>query len=255
MLLLIDNYDSFTYNLVHYLGELGAEVEVVRNDALSVDAALARRPAAVVMSPGPCTPDEAGICVDLVRAAPPGLPILCVRLGHHAIGQALGGEGVRCHWILPGMLSPVLESLIDPFGTSAANIGLMISFFTAPAIVVIPIAGVLGDPAEVVLGCRDAGPVLYGLEGRPGGVGVLEGLLRDADRFDEEAELPHVLGERDEVLGRVGEELGHVAVVADDAALDVLALGGHVRFAALEVLVRALGRRAPDCRDDDVALS
>ena len=107
MLLLIDNYDSFTYNLVHFLGELGAEVEVVRNDALSVDEALARRPQAVVMSPGPCTPDEAGICVDLVRAAPAELPILGVCLGHQAIGQAFGAEVVRCHEILHGKLSTI----------------------------------------------------------------------------------------------------------------------------------------------------
>lgn len=107
MLLLIDNYDSFTYNLVHFLGELGAEVEVVRNDALSADEALARRPRAVVMSPGPCTPDEAGICLELLRRAPEELPILGVCLGHQAIGQAFGGEVVRCHEIMHGKLSHV----------------------------------------------------------------------------------------------------------------------------------------------------
>lgn len=107
MLLLIDNYDSFTYNLVHFLGELGAEVEVVRNDALSADEALARRPRALVMSPGPCTPDEAGICLELLRRAPEELPILGVCLGHQAIGQAFGGEVVRCHEIMHGKLSHV----------------------------------------------------------------------------------------------------------------------------------------------------
>ena len=110
MILLIDNYDSFTYNLVHYLGELGAEVEVVRNDALTAGEALARRPQAVVMSPGPCSPDEAGICLDVVREAPEELPILGVCLGHQAIGQAFGGEVVRCHEIMHGKLSHVTHS-------------------------------------------------------------------------------------------------------------------------------------------------
>ncbi|MBB4264400.1 anthranilate synthase component II [Roseospira visakhapatnamensis] len=96
MLLLIDNYDSFTYNLWHYLGELGTEVAVHRNDALSVAEALALKPAAVVLSPGPCDPDRAGICLDLVTAAAAeGLPLLGVCLGHQSIGQALGGRVVR----------------------------------------------------------------------------------------------------------------------------------------------------------------
>ena len=88
---LIDNYDSFTFNLVHYFGELGAEVSVWRNDAISVDDALAARPEAIVLSPGPCTPNEAGICLDLIRAASGTTPILGVCLGHQAIGQAFGG--------------------------------------------------------------------------------------------------------------------------------------------------------------------
>ncbi len=107
MLLLIDNYDSFTYNLAHYLGELGAEAEVVRNDELTVEAALARAPRAVVLSPGPCTPAEAGICVDLVRRAPADLPILGVCLGHQAIAAAFGGTVERCFEVLHGKLSSV----------------------------------------------------------------------------------------------------------------------------------------------------
>ncbi|MCW8087168.1 anthranilate synthase component II [Sabulicella glaciei] len=96
MLLLIDNYDSFTWNLVHFLGDLGAEVEVVRNDALTPAEALARRPAGVILSPGPCTPNEAGICLDLIAAcAEARMPLLGVCLGHQAIGQAFGGEVVR----------------------------------------------------------------------------------------------------------------------------------------------------------------
>ncbi len=103
VLLLIDNYDSFTWNLVHYVGELGAETEVVRNDALTVEEALAKRPSAILLSPGPCDPDRAGICLPLVRAAAEArLPLLGVCLGHQAIGQAFGGRVVRHSEIVHG---------------------------------------------------------------------------------------------------------------------------------------------------------
>jgi len=96
MFLLIDNYDSFTYNLVHYLGELGADVRVFRNDALTVEQALAMTPEGIVLSPGPCDPDKAGICLELIhKAAETGVPLLGVCLGHQAIGQAFGGDVVR----------------------------------------------------------------------------------------------------------------------------------------------------------------
>ena len=107
MLLLLDNYDSFTYNLFHYLGELGAEVVVRRNDALSVDDALALRPDAIVISPGPCDPDRAGISVDLVRSAATVCPILGVCLGHQAIAQAFGGRIVRADRVMHGKLSEI----------------------------------------------------------------------------------------------------------------------------------------------------
>jgi anthranilate synthase component II len=103
MILLIDNYDSFTWNLVHYLGELGARVEVRRNDTLSVDQALALRPAGIVLSPGPCDPDQAGICLSLtLAAAQAGIPLLGVCLGHQTIGQAFGGRVVRADRIVHG---------------------------------------------------------------------------------------------------------------------------------------------------------
>ncbi len=103
MLLLIDNYDSFTYNLVHYLGELGADVLVKRNDALDVQACMAWRPSAIVLSPGPCAPDQAGICLALtMAAAAAGTPLFGVCLGHQTIGQAFGGQVVRCHEIVHG---------------------------------------------------------------------------------------------------------------------------------------------------------
>jgi len=95
MILLIDNYDSFTFNLVHFLGDLGAHCEVWRNDKLSVAQALAKAPEAIVLSPGPCTPNEAGICLELIAAAAGKIPILGVCLGHQAIGQAFGGKVVR----------------------------------------------------------------------------------------------------------------------------------------------------------------
>jgi anthranilate synthase component 2 len=107
MLLLIDNYDSFTYNLVHYLGELGSVPEVVRNDKISVDAVLAMKPTAIVLSPGPCTPSDAGICLDLIRRAGPTTPVLGVCLGHQAIGQAYGGKVVRAAVPMHGKLSTI----------------------------------------------------------------------------------------------------------------------------------------------------
>jgi anthranilate synthase component 2 len=102
MILVIDNYDSFTYNLVHYLNELGAETRVYRNDALTTDQALAMKPQAVLLSPGPCTPDEAGICLDLLARAPRDLPILGVCLGHQAMGQAEGGKVIRAKVLMHG---------------------------------------------------------------------------------------------------------------------------------------------------------
>ena len=105
MLLLIDNYDSFTYNLVHYFGELGAEVMVRRNDALTMQEAMALNPQAIVLSPGPCDPDQAGICLPLTHAAAEtGIPLLGVCLGHQTIGQAFGGKVVRCHEIVHGKM-------------------------------------------------------------------------------------------------------------------------------------------------------
>ena len=107
LLLLLDNYDSFTYNLFHYLGELGAEVVVRRNDALSVADALALRPQAIVISPGPCDPDRAGISLDLVRGAAEVCPILGVCLGHQAIAQAFGGRIVRAAQVMHGKISEI----------------------------------------------------------------------------------------------------------------------------------------------------
>jgi anthranilate synthase component 2 len=107
MLLLIDNYDSFTYNLVQYLGELGADVHVHRNDAIGIEQIAAWEPSAIVISPGPCTPNEAGISVSLIQRFAGRIPILGVCLGHQAIGQAFGGKIVRAERVMHGKVSPV----------------------------------------------------------------------------------------------------------------------------------------------------
>ena len=122
MLLMIDNYDSFTFNLVQYLGELGQQVQVVRNDALTVDGIRALHPERIVISPGPCTPNEAGVSLDVLRELAGAAPILGVCLGHQAIGQAFGGKVVRARRIMHGKVSPirhagrgVFRGLPDPF--------------------------------------------------------------------------------------------------------------------------------------------
>jgi anthranilate synthase component 2 len=107
MILMIDNYDSFTYNLVQYLGELGAEVETVRNDAVSIADIIELKPEGIVISPGPCTPNEAGICLDVVRGLAPTYPILGVCLGHQCIGQAFGAQVVRAERIMHGKTSMI----------------------------------------------------------------------------------------------------------------------------------------------------
>jgi anthranilate synthase component 2 len=125
MILLIDNYDSFTFNLVHFLGDVGARCEVVRNDKLSVADALGREPEAIVLSPGPCTPDQAGICLELIAEAAGRVPILGVCLGHQAIGQAFGGRVLRAPAPMHGKVSrifhaggDILEGLPSPFSAT-----------------------------------------------------------------------------------------------------------------------------------------
>jgi anthranilate synthase component 2 len=125
MLLLIDNYDSFTYNLVHYLGELGAEVTIYRNDAIGADEGLALNPQGIVLSPGPCDPDQAGICLELIEKNGGAIPLLGVCLGHQAIGQAFGGKVVRAPTLMHGKASDIhhdgnglFEGLPAPFSAT-----------------------------------------------------------------------------------------------------------------------------------------
>ena len=136
-LVLVDNYDSFTWNLVQYLGELGADVRVFRNDAIDVAGIRGLRPRGLVISPGPCTPDEAGVSLEAIRALAGAMPILGVCLGHQAIGQAFGGKVVRNERIVHGKASPVLHrgdgiyaGLPSPF--EYARIGLLPVMMTCP---------------------------------------------------------------------------------------------------------------------------
>ena len=122
MLLVIDNYDSFTYNLVHYAQELGAETKVIRNDDMAAGQALSLGAKAVLLSPGPCTPNEAGMCLDLIAQAPEDLPILGICLGQQSIGQAFGGKVIRAKQIMHGKVSDIhhdgtglFEGLDSPF--------------------------------------------------------------------------------------------------------------------------------------------
>lgn len=140
MLLLIDNYDSFTYNLVHYLGELGADVVVRRNDALTAEEALALKPDGVLLSPGPCDPDKAGVCLPLIAAAAKArLPLMGVCLGHQAIGQAFGGDVVRAPVPMHGKVDNiihegrgVLKGLPSPFRATRYH-SLIVDRATLPA--------------------------------------------------------------------------------------------------------------------------
>ena len=115
MILVVDNYDSFTYNLVHYLAELGAETRVVRNDDVTAVEAWALKPEAVLLSPGPCTPNEAGICLALLDTAPLDMPIFGVCLGHQAMGQAFGGDVIRAKALMHGKTSPMLHEAKSVF--------------------------------------------------------------------------------------------------------------------------------------------
>ncbi len=182
MLLVLDNYDSFTYNLVQYAGELGAEPVVHRNDALSVEAAVALDPAAIVISPGPCTPREAGISVPLVRAAAAaGIPLLGVCLGHQAIGEAFGGQVVRADRLMHGKTTMVahlhhrlFDGLPSPFEAMRYH-----SLVVAPAglpdeLEVTAWSDDRPAGSEIMALCHRELPV-YGVQFHPESVGTVHG--------------------------------------------------------------------------------
>ena len=182
MLLVLDNYDSFTYNLVQYAGELGAEPVVYRNDALSVDAALALRPAAVLVSPGPCTPREAGISVALVRAAAAaGVPLLGVCLGHQAIGEAFGGEVVRAGRLMHGKTTMIThggDALFDGLPPTLEVMryhSLVVSPRNLPD--TLEVTAWSGDrPARTeIMAIRHRARPVYGVQFHPESVGTAHG--------------------------------------------------------------------------------
>ena len=184
MLLLIDNYDSFTWNLVHYLGELGAEVRVVRNDALKVQDAMALNPAAIVLSPGPCDPDQAGICLPLTLAAAEArVPLLGVCLGHQAIGQAFGGRVMRCHEIVHGKMGTmhheglgVFAGLPSPFQATRYH-SLIVDRATLPA--ALEVTAWLAD--GTIMGLRHRDRPIEGVQFHPESIASEHGhaLLRN----------------------------------------------------------------------------
>ena len=178
MILLIDNYDSFTFNLVQFLGDLGAECVVKRNDALSPQDVLAMAPEAVVLSPGPCTPNEAGICLDMVEAAATArLPLLGVCLGHQAIGQAFGGQVVRAPAPVHGKTSQVFhdntdvfEGLPSPF-TATRYHSLIVQRASLPESLV-PTAWTEDD---IIMGLRHAELPIYGVQFHPESIATSHG--------------------------------------------------------------------------------
>jgi anthranilate synthase/aminodeoxychorismate synthase-like glutamine amidotransferase len=181
MLLVLDNYDSFTYNLVQYAGELGADPVVYRNDALTPEAALALRPAAIVISPGPCTPREAGISVPLVRAAAGVVPILGVCLGHQAIGEAFGGRVVRADRLMHGKTTmvahtghPLFEGIPSPVEVMRYH-SLVVSPEQLPAELDIVAWSSDRQPRQEIMAlCHRTLPV-YGVQFHPESVATMQG--------------------------------------------------------------------------------
>ncbi len=183
MLLMIDNYDSFTYNLVQYLGELGEDVRVYRNDALTVDQVAALAPQRIVISPGPCSPNEAGISVGIITQLGGRVPILGVCLGHQCIGAALGGNIVRADRIMHGKTSPIrhdgrtiFSGLSNPFDATRYH-SLLIERATVPACLEISASTDEGE----IMGVRHREYVLEGVQFHPESILTVEGkrLLRN----------------------------------------------------------------------------
>ena len=188
MLLLIDNYDSFAYNLVHFLGDLGARCVVHRNDQITVAHALALKPEAIVLSPGPCTPNEAGICLDLIKAAArEQVPLLGVCLGHQAIGQAFGGKVVRAPVPMHGKLSAirhggqgVFEDVPSPFEATRYH-SLVVERSSLPAEL-----EVTAQTGDIVMGLRHKALPIHGVQFHPESIAsqhghkILENFLKIA---------------------------------------------------------------------------
>ncbi|MCU0615547.1 MAG: aminodeoxychorismate/anthranilate synthase component II [Gemmatimonadaceae bacterium] len=180
LILVIDNYDSFTYNLVQYLGELGATLEVHRNDALTLEDVATMSPEAIIISPGPCTPTEAGISVPLIRRFGAQIPTLGVCLGHQAIGEAYGGRVVRAQRVMHGKTSPVVHTGASVFATLPSPLtvmryhSLVVERATLPEALVVT-AWTEGDPSEIQ-GLRHAEHPVHGVQFHP------ESILTEAGR-------------------------------------------------------------------------
>jgi anthranilate synthase component 2 len=169
MFILIDNYDSFTYNLYHFLGELGATLRVYRNDQISVDEVMAAAPQGIILSPGPCTPNEAGICLDLVKAAAGKIPLFGVCLGHQTIGQVYGGDVVRAPAPMHGKLSTIahsgaelFEGIDEPFEATRYH-SLIVERATFPA--ALEVTAETND--GIVMGLRHRQLPLWGVQFHP----------------------------------------------------------------------------------------
>ncbi len=176
-ILMIDNYDSFTYNLVQYLGELGAELEVRRNDAIDVAGARALRPDAIVISPGPCTPKEAGVSIALLREMAGEVPILGVCLGHQCVGEAFGGKVVRAARLMHGKTSPILHDgatifagLPNPFEAMRYH-SLLVAADSIPACLEVSARTAEGE----VMGLRHRTLPVEGIQFHPESIGTPEG--------------------------------------------------------------------------------
>jgi anthranilate synthase/aminodeoxychorismate synthase-like glutamine amidotransferase len=193
VLLLIDNYDSFTYNLVHFLGDLGARCAVHRNDQITVDEAMALKPAGIVLSPGPCTPNEAGICMDLVRAAAKAqVPLFGVCLGHQAIGQVFGGKVVRAPLPMHGKLSgiqhkgqSVFEDVPSPFEATRYH-SLIVEPQSLPGELEVTALTSVPGAADIIMGLRHKTLPIHGVQFHPESIAsehghkILENFLKIA---------------------------------------------------------------------------
>jgi anthranilate synthase/aminodeoxychorismate synthase-like glutamine amidotransferase len=180
MILLIDNYDSFTFNLVHFLGDLGAASVVRRNDTITPAEALALAPEAIVLSPGPCTPNEAGVCLDLIHAAAGKIPILGVCLGHQAIGQAFGGKVIRAPAPMHGKTSDVhhansdiFAGLPDPFVATRYH-SLIVERESLPEALV-PTAFTTEPSGDIIMGLRHRSLPIYGVQFHPESIATSHG--------------------------------------------------------------------------------
>ena len=187
MIILIDNYDSFTFNLVHYLGKLGADVVVHRNNKIATSEVIAAGPDAIVLSPGPCTPNEAGICLELIAEASPTIPVFGVCLGHQAIGQVFGGKVVRAPVPMHGKLSgirhkgqSVFEDVPSPFEATRYH-SLIVDRAGLPAEL-----EVTAETGEIIMGLRHKSLPIHGVQFHPESIAsqhghkILENFLKIA---------------------------------------------------------------------------